>query len=581
MSGLVLAGLVVSGAWTQLDEIGWIGWAPLIIALALDAYPYTLTWPRPSWPTDRADRAAVVAAAALCGFLLAHLLLTAREEFGFTGDEGYHLGTARAFTVYFSFMHAGVLLAAAVGIYAILAYRRYRFAASAAIAGLIVASYFLPANRLFGRYPAGFYLIAAPANMLFEALNSPHPQAANHIVNVLSLPVWLFVLRPLVIGRWPDWRVVIVSLLVYFQPPALTLMASSMLEPWAVVFALLSIEALVATEANRRWIAVALCAIAICFKETMILLLPPVWLLACVEWRGRRPRLRPGSIALGVAAVAPFAVYYAVRVQMTTARGYDFGGLALFTEARAMEWLSNARGQIGIGGMITVATAAVSSIASAPLWVATAIAAALFFLADAISVPWTGYSRFLIYSLLAICGAVFATLQRRQLPRRSLMMICAAILALQLPATFRAFALDFRPDHERNGLEWRGGLVRMPIRALASKIPMTPGGERVRKLRVTAFEIDLISLRLAYPDLAAAYLLIPSASDCSCRQDDEAVLGVFRWPANLGDTPEARAAYARVSASCVETIETTCAAQAVERDRSGAPIGILGVGRKQ
>jgi hypothetical protein len=576
---LVLAGLVVSGAWTQLDEIGWIGWAPLVIALVLDAFPPSFTWPRRSWPTAGPDRSAMVAAAALCGFVIAHLLLTAREEFGFTGDEGYHLGTARAFTVYFSFGYGGVFLAAVIAVYGVLAYRRYRFAASVAIAGLIVASYFLPANRLFGRYPAGFYLIAMPLNMLFEALHSPHPQTANHIVNALSLPMWLFVLRPLIIGRWPDWRVLIVALLVYFQPPALTLIVSSMLEPWAVVFALLSLEALVVLPVDRRWLAVALCAIAICFKETMILLLPPIWILACVEWRNRRPRLRPGSIALGAAAVAPFVVYYAIRKQMTTARGYAFGGTALFTHARAIEWLSNARGQIGVGGMITVAMAGVLSITSAPLLVATAVAAAVFFLADAISVPWTGYSRFLAYSLLAICGAVFAKLHRRQLTRRSLMVICAAIVALQLPATFAAFALDFRPDHERNGLEWRGGLVRMPIRALASQIPVMPGGERVRKLRVTAFAIDLVSLRMAYPDLAAAYLLIPSVSDCSCRQDDEAVLGVFKWPANLGDTPEARDAYLKVSTTCVATVESTCAANVIERDRSGAPIGVLGIGR--
>ena len=104
------------------------------------------------------------------------------------------------------------------------------------------------------------------------------------------------------------------------------------------------------------------------------------------------------------------------------------------------------------------------------------------------------------------------------------------------------------------------------------------GGERVRKLRVTAFDIDLVSLRMAYPDLAAAYLLVPSASDCSCRHDEEAVLGVFKWPANLGDTPEARDAYTRVSAACVATVQSTCATNVVERDRSGAPLGVLGAG---
>ena len=102
----------------------------------------------------------------------------------------------------------------------------------------------------------------------------------------------------------------------------------------------------------------------------------------------------------------------------------------------------------------------------------------------------------------------------------------------------------------------------------------------MRKVRVTAFEIDLISLRMVYPDLAAAYLVIPSASDCTCRQDDEAVLGVFKWPANLGDTAEARDTYTRVSAACVAAVESTCAAQVLERDRSGAPIGVLGVGRR-
>ena len=42
-------------------------------------------------------------------------------------------------------------------------------------------------------------------------------------------------------------------------------------------------------------------------------------------------------------------------------------------------------------------------------------------------------------------------------------------------------------------------------------------------------------------------------------------------------TPEARDTYARVSAACVATIESTCAANVVERDRRGAPIGVLGM----
>src|SRR5262245_15247877 len=129
MSALVLAGIVLSGAWTQLDEIGWIGWTPLALVLFCDfLYPTALTWQRPRI-TERSDRLAMACAAALCTLLLAHLALTFREEFGFGGDEGYHLSATRAFAIYF--MRAGPLLLVAAAAYGFLVYRRFRYASSA------------------------------------------------------------------------------------------------------------------------------------------------------------------------------------------------------------------------------------------------------------------------------------------------------------------------------------------------------------------------------------------------------------------------------------------------------------------
>ena len=581
MSELIFAGLVLSGAWTQLDEIGWIGWAGVLGVAAFDSLALPLAWPRPAWPSIKSDRAATAAASILCALVLAHLALTFREEFGFGGDEGYHLSATRAFAIYF--MRAGPLLAVVVVVFGVLTFKKVRFASTIGVAGLMAASYALPESALFGRYPTAFYLIATPLNVVFDVIHSPYPYSANHLVNTLSVPIWLFALRPFIIGRWPDWRVMPMALLIYLQPPALTFLSSPMLEPWAIVFALLSMEAIVALEPDRRWIAVPLCVVAICFKETMVLLLPTVWLLACVEWRGARPTLRSGSIALGIAAIAPFLVYYAVRTQLTPPRGFGLDGSApVWTQARVIEWIANARAQVGIGSLIVAAGAIVATAAFAPLWIATAFAIALFFFADPISVPWTGYSRFVAHSLLAVSGAVFVVIYRRNVTRRTLIAACALIAGLQLPMTLTTFAVDFKPDYERNSLEWRGGLIRMPIRSLARRIPGTPGGDQVTRLRVTAFATDLISLPVAYPDLATRYQLTSSASDCSCGSNDEAVIVVFERRANLAGLPPTAIAEPvnGVYAACTKLISSTCVASADERDRNGATIGLLGVGKR-
>src|SRR5262245_12032663 len=129
MSEMVLAGVVLSGAWTQLDQIGWIGWVPLLLVATLDHF-HPSRIPRPRLPAAPADRGPLLAAAALCVLLGAHLALTFREEFGFGGDEGYHLSATRAFAIYF--MRAGPFLFAVLAGYAFLKLRSFRYAATAA-----------------------------------------------------------------------------------------------------------------------------------------------------------------------------------------------------------------------------------------------------------------------------------------------------------------------------------------------------------------------------------------------------------------------------------------------------------------
>lgn len=579
MSALILAGVVLTGAWTQLDEIGLAGWLALALMFVADRYTGGIRWGRLGFPGGAAPLP-VLAAAGLCLLHLAHVALTAREEFGFGGDEGYHLSATRAIAVYF--MRAGPFLALALAVYGVLRYRHARYAATAAMAVLLGASYLLPASPIFGRYPAGFYMLAAPLNVAFDVLQHPYPHTANHIVNVLSLPAWLFLLRPLIIGRWPDWRVLPVALLIYFQRPALAMIGGTLLEPWALVFLLLALEALVALDDERRWVAVPLCAIATFFKETAVLLLPTTWLLACVEWNGWRPSIRKGGLAVGAASIAPFLLYLAVRRGMAVTRGYEVAGIgATFALSRISEWVAMVRAQIGVGPMIAAVAATALAARFGALWIATALAIALFFFVDVASLPYTGYSRFLAYSLVSVCGAVFAWTYRSEERGRALVLTCAALALLQAGPALRTFALDLQPDHERNSLEWNGAMIRLPVRALASRIPALEGGEQVRRIRVVTFGTSLDSLRVAYPDLAARYELVRAddTRDCRCLDNAEAVLGAFEWPANLGDTDTNRAAFASASASCVRQIETTCVTRTTVDDRSGATVGIAGVGR--
>ncbi len=89
---------------------------------------------------------------------------------------------------------------------------------------------------------------------------------------------------------------------------------------------------------------------------------------------------------------------------------------------------------------------------------------------------------------------------------------------------------------------------------------------------------------MAYPDLAEHLDLqrdeqSAGTPDCRCRDDSEAVIAGFEWPAHFGNTPAARATFDQVSAACVSQIDATCLSRTFARHRSGAIVGAMGVGR--
>ena len=595
MGGFVVAGVVLNGAWTQLDVVGWPVWLLPAVTFVLDSDSVRVG----RWQLRRPGRpeslAAIAIGAMVCAIHILHVALTSREEFGFGGDEGYHLSATRAFAIYF--LKAGPLLAGVLSLFALCRYFFPRFASGVAMIGLITASFFLQDDPLFGRYPTGFYLLSTPLNLAFEIARIPFPFSANHIVNALSVTAWLFILRPLVIGRWPDWNVLPAALLIYFQGPSIVYVGGGLLEPWAFVFVLLGMEAAIVFDDEHKWRAPLLAATATIFKETSILFVAPIWVLAMVDWQAGRPVLRRHAVAAIAAAVAPFIAYYAVRRGLGIVRGYEVAGaVGVWSTVRASEWIEKARYQLGPGGTLAVGALVAWSACGFVfvrqavwhhlVWGATAIALIVFFLADAASIPFTGYGRFLAYPLLALCGIALMTAHTLAPHRRALLIaVTLAIAALQSFTTASIMALDFLPDYERNSLEWPQALVRFPIRSLSQRIPELASDRTVTKVRVIVFEMDLISLRVAYPDLARQYDLQgevqpPAAPDCTCRSGDEAVIAGFEWPAHFAATPSGRHRLEQEQSKCMTQIRATCSQVALEQRPDGAVIGALGVGSR-
>jgi hypothetical protein len=371
-----------------------------------------------------------------------------------------------------------------------------------------------------------------------------------------------------------------------------------LLEPWAFVFVLLPWKAWSCLMPTASGIAVLLAATATFFKETSILFLPPIWLLAMVDLQGRRPVLRRHAVAAGAAAITPFIAYYAIRRGLHIVRGYEVAGGARVWDRRPRGQNGSARRDISwarVGRSVWLVWLPGCAcgfffmrqgIRHHLVWGITAIGLVVFFAADVASIPFTGYGRFLAYPLLALCGCrVRHCGLAGTASANALIGATLVIAALQSFTATSVLALDFLPDYERNSLEWPQALVRFPIRSLSQRIPALASGRQVSKIRVIIFEMDLISLRVAYPDLARQYELLgdvqsPNASDCTCRSMDEAVVAGFEWPAHFAAISSGRQRLDQDQSGCLAQIRSTCASVALEQRADDAVIGAIGVGTR-
>jgi hypothetical protein len=345
----VLAGVVVPATWTQLDVIGLRAILPLALVFAIERWPsfwHTSVAGRQWWervrqqPFPGTPRGRQIAIGVIVSLpLLFHLVATLGEEFPYGGDEGYHFSATRTYALYLR--SAAPWLASLALAMAALRVVHARWLATVAVAALWVLSFRFSSEMTFARYPAAFYLLAAPLNVLGEILRVDNPHISNHVMNTLSVPVWLFILRPIVVREWPDLAVLAAGLLLFYQPTVLTFFGGGGLEPWSLIVLLVALEAAVKLPAEDRWVAVLLAGGAALIKEPAILFLPVVWAISMVDWREPLPKLRAGAIPLGIVAATPFVVYYFVRHTVEIPRFYAVLPLGeLASPARVHEWFS-------------------------------------------------------------------------------------------------------------------------------------------------------------------------------------------------------------------------------------------------
>jgi hypothetical protein len=602
----LVAGLAITGLWTQLD-LSVIGPIALGVMILLDRRPAWLIAPVQRVPVaPRLLPPGLSVGPILLGLFVAaptwlHLALTWREEFPFSGDEGYHLSAARTFVLHLGRALPAVLATGAlVVVLGRLTTIVRRHALTFWMAALCVVSVWYPPELILARYPTAFYFLAAPAHVLAEVAAWRSPLGASHLMNALSIVAWLFVLRPLVVRRWPDLAMLPLAAFLFFYRETTFYFTSASIEPWALVLLLVAIEAAVVLPLEHRWVACLLAGAAALTKESIVFVVPFVWLLSGgVTWRQGRIAVQRRYLWLGVATLLPFVVYFALRRSFEVHRRVGFASLdTVASPARFREWWDGLLYQFGPSGVILLGAVAAYALAGLIMlrrdrheWlahaslVAAAAALLVFFFADEMSVPFTAYSRYMLLplftggSILLIAGHRLA----RDGRRRVLVALAAAIAVLHAAPLGAAIALDFRPEYARNSREWYGVPVYYPVRVLTDRMAADPAAGSVTRVKLISFGIDPGIAPVAYPDVNHRYALRgelqhPDGVNCRCTDSTEAVLAGFVVPAmltkDLVRDPQSVAA----EVSCLAQIRETCRNVLIEAHDTGAVAGALGTG---
>lgn len=555
--------------------------------------------------------------------LLTTFALGFNRDFPFSGDHYFHVG--QAYRIAFWWLSppaspvvrvptlddvslllrqpAGLAMSravlAAIVVLATVALYRWQRVAALAFATLAIVVWGLAEHTIFVRYPGAGYLATMP--FLGPAVLLHNVELAGRLTNVLAPVLWLFVLRPWLIGRWPDLRVLAFAILLFWQQDVIYFFDSVYMEPWAVIFCVLAIELLIVRGAPGAPVACLLVGAAATVKEPVIFALPLVF-LAGAPWRNAWRDFWPLS-GCALAAGAPFVLYFVARNSVAAdgieaSREFQAGLLPGPLSPYAAEFVHRVTASLLPAGAVLFAVSLLLLVAMIVCWrsrwlvlvclLTTGMLLVAFFFIDRGSLAWLGSFRFLLLALPFLAAGALA-FSEMAAPRWA-GVAALVVLLLQIPSVAAAMMRTIGPITGLNFIEHYDAAIFFPMKSLLAEARakgLLMPGETVRA------NAPDTSLRVI-PGIPVTYTT-PGELVCECTPERPATMVLFVRYANLtlpflwpgaptglyAPPPDRERLWRAATAArpaCLARLKATCP-HVLQRVEGGEPVAALGLGR--
>ena len=482
---------------------------------------------------------------------------------------------------------------------------------------------------IFSRYPGGARILAQPF-VYFSSINEWFdPLNTGRLVNVLSVPIWLLVLRPLIIGRFPTISILPFIFVFFWQAEVVYLFSTAYLDIWCVIFVLLALEKLIVSQADSENIddngylkSCLLLSLACAFKEPAIFLIPWFWIsgwsFSVLKSQSKTALLSRFyyAVIVGFASVLPFLVYYVVRKAYGVSR-YAVTGFEYFLTNDWFAEMSNriafhfgALGSVFLMLMILLWLV----VLCAPIWkkyrwmmiclLGAFISQIFLFNWDSGGMNFTGYLRFYLPALIIFFAPVILIfVTREQLGGYYIKAVLAfSVLAIVVnaPLLYAEGQKLNEPDSVRNFNEHYDAPIYLPIRYLikqAEQAGVLEGEDRAIHINyVTAWNQPAF----VYPDLLVKYKLNMNKEwKCGCSAETPSVLAPFVYMSGLNQDlnsqsmtdikamSQHQSRYVKhwrevneVRDVCLIELRQTCQYFHQQQTSEGVVVGAIGVGAK-
>jgi len=582
----LFAVVLVSGVWIGTPALFPLTWiAALAVATATQLITFRL--PSPSGSPVRANGRDALLTIVAAAPTFIYLIATWRQEFPYLGDQWLHNACAiEAYQFWWPWGWIAAVIAMALVVWHV---RRNDDSPSALIALGVVAAIGVAMSQplsFAGRYPGTLHFFSVPLRVL---MHTASPLNVERLLNALSIPIWLLVLRPLIVRRHVDIAAMTVAALLFWQKDNVYYFTSGYLEPWAIVLLLTAAEHLIRFGEEAVWRPLLLLGIAAMVKEQLILAVPIVAALY-FPFRGSR-RAQLEHLLVAAVAVTPFVLFLRARELFKTwgvatpvpSEALTAAHFALFRERIALQF--GIALPIVIGALVLLLLFAVRNRAFAALLLIGLADFTVMYFAKILQ-PWPGYPRLNLIPLAmaALAWGFFAEIITAS--RREAILIVIVTFVLNAVGLYPAIADAFRPTSARSFIEHSDAPLFFPIReglAAAEAKGLIAPGSRVDLFAngKNIFEFFWAGpLEDQYPELAARYRLRSSSftgdpSRCGCTDPSIAHLAIFIRFTNLGASIPQRAATAAEANQCAAEILRTCN-RTMPITNEGVTVGLFG-----